>query len=1155
MTTRIDTTNRPNHPPLYNAATNGESEECLRILSNSWREGGIEKAAGLFFELSSSAVSPSSSSLFQSDSSLEDLSKYALCAAWSKGQFTTFQKLVAFALDISLFSFDEIPRHSYSEIAVKFFPNSFLRIFRHQPNESVDFLFQIRDEPISDIVGANLLHHAARLGQEDVVAVILANPHILRRNENFVTIDSMDIFGRTPLCLASFLNQPQICSILLKHGSLAINQPTKFGITPLVGASGNGALDVVKILLENGAEVDLPAVSCGCTPLKHAVENGFRKIVELLLDYGSQAIDTPNSGGWTPLNSSCLRGLTEMVVLLLDRGSRALDTPTLNQWYPIHSAVCKGHETIVKELINRNCTSISKCTSQGISALHMAVEIGNTTILQLLLKNGCLAHVNQPISDGTVALFRAAVNGHLGVAEMLINAGANVDFQNRSGRTPLHAAAMASKPDIIRLLCKYGSNSIDLQDNEGWTPLFAASFFGNTITVKALLELGANSLAVRTNAGSTCLAAASEKGNVDTVKTILSHTVGLSLIDSPSGMNGLLPFTFAVLNGHVEVCKALIQFGSRAINVPTIFGTPLFIATNHKFIDIVKYILSVDTWSIDIPSTSSVTPMHAAVSNFSSDILKVLIDYGSNANILQDFAGNTPLHIAANIGNIEAIKLLLSYDNLTQSFTTTIPSSSFQNNLGCTPLGCACLTSNLETIKALLESKAVASNIDLAKNDGTTPFLSAVTTGNTEIVDYLIKNGSKAWNTPSGFGLFPLVEACRLGKEQIVKIIIECLGPSNHSNKNVQKALRYAAGSGSQATYDQIIAIGGDANGVGVLHAGCKGGDTEIVRKIIMSLKLKSPYLLQYRIQQNIDMSSIVALTRNTISSEILKNQEQMLTTRIETVTETTTSPQSSFDQIPIRTSFVVDKITTVISSSDICGRRNEQTEYVILENEFRGSVLHLAVMSKSDICVNLILSELAEVNSPEMFRPTRNLYENLTPLAFAIRTKQKTAVELLVQFDPGSVDVCVEQMKSPLEVWTWDWDGCDVDGWEAVMCVFRKTKILRQSVCDFVFEGLRNLVLEKVGSAKSLSIKNGDFQTHGLCAVDLKRVSMVRFKQNQLADWIMKNWKVKIEGSEGGRCWKKRRDQIMMKWISKTHNSLTLGLFEDVILLISRYF
>ena len=85
---------------------------------------------------------------------------------------------------------------------------------------------------------------------------------------------------------------------------------------------------------------------------------------------------------------------------------------------------------------------------------------------------------------GQVALHFCAY-GHLECAKALLGAGADINKQDNSGRTPLMLAANNGKIEVVRELLKRGAKK-ELKNNDGETAYDMK--FRNTAEIKALLR-------------------------------------------------------------------------------------------------------------------------------------------------------------------------------------------------------------------------------------------------------------------------------------------------------------------------------------------------------------------------------------------------------------------------------------------------------------------------------------------------------------------------------------------------------------------------------------------------------------------------------------------------------------------------------------------
>lgn len=122
---------------------------------------------------------------------------------------------------------------------------------------------------------------------------------------------------------------------------------------------------------------------------------------------------------------------------------------------------------------------------QGKTALMLAIEYGNYDMARILIKGG--ANVNIQDHAENSALSYIAIFNRKKLLKSLINNGANVNVINKDKRTPLMLSVISNKKNkgIIRKLVKYGAN-INFADQFGESPLSYAEKLGNT-KIKDLL--------------------------------------------------------------------------------------------------------------------------------------------------------------------------------------------------------------------------------------------------------------------------------------------------------------------------------------------------------------------------------------------------------------------------------------------------------------------------------------------------------------------------------------------------------------------------------------------------------------------------------------------------------------------------------------------
>ncbi len=112
------------------------------------------------------------------------------------------------------------------------------------------------------------------------------------------------------------------------------------------------------------------------------------------------------------------------------------------------------------------------CRAQDVgdeSPFFKAVKGGDIqAVKEFLSKDPNL--VNSKDSHGETPLHLASWNGHMEVARLMINKGADVNARNNLGETPLHLAVRDDDEDMAELLISKGGN-VNARDNAGNTPL------------------------------------------------------------------------------------------------------------------------------------------------------------------------------------------------------------------------------------------------------------------------------------------------------------------------------------------------------------------------------------------------------------------------------------------------------------------------------------------------------------------------------------------------------------------------------------------------------------------------------------------------------------------------------------------------------------
>jgi ankyrin repeat protein len=405
---------------------------------------------------------------------------------------------------------------------------------------SVDVTAEGRD-------GRTALHHASIGGHLDVVRLLLTVKE--------VNVAARDRRSWTPLHHAECYGHHAITELLVKKVA-CLDWGDGKGNTVLDWAVEEDDLDSVRRLVALGATVSDENIF----HLQDACIAGNVELVRALLverekdDEKQRGIDQEDRRGWTPLLHAEHHGHRAIVELLAKAGARMdwwdPDGKTVLDW-----AIDEGDEASVRRLVGLGAA----VSGEYIFHLQDASIAGNVELVRLLLELG--ADVNASDYDrGWTPLLYAEHNGHIDVTEVLVGAGAYIDWRGeKDGRSVLDWAIERDDVASIRRLVGLGA-TIRKVDGQYWTPLHMACIGGHTRAVRALLELGADVDATGGGSweedgfsGHTALHIICERGFAETARALIERGADAAARDE----DGNTPLELAVRNGNTETAAVV----------------------------------------------------------------------------------------------------------------------------------------------------------------------------------------------------------------------------------------------------------------------------------------------------------------------------------------------------------------------------------------------------------------------------------------------------------------------------------------------------------------------------------------------------------------------------------------------------------------------
>ena len=221
---------------------------------------------------------------------------------------------------------------------------------------------------------------------------------------------------------------------------------------------------------------NMPGSEPRARPLYHAAFYGFLELVEqLVLKYPQYASARGGICG-TALHSASYQGHLQVVRYLLRHGvdvnirDSGKDTPFL-------LASWEGHSDVAQCLLEHGA-DVELRDQFDNTPLILAARCGHFDAVQFLLEHN--ADVNSQDHKGRTPLHTVMLEGgfkadRTKIAQLLLKYGANPNARNDDLQTPLHAAIVDEDwLDILRILLEHGAD-LDAEDKDGKTALQRSS--------------------------------------------------------------------------------------------------------------------------------------------------------------------------------------------------------------------------------------------------------------------------------------------------------------------------------------------------------------------------------------------------------------------------------------------------------------------------------------------------------------------------------------------------------------------------------------------------------------------------------------------------------------------------------------------------------
>ncbi|XP_058865007.1 histone-lysine N-methyltransferase EHMT2 isoform X2 [Acipenser ruthenus] len=239
--------------------------------------------------------------------------------------------------------------------------------------------------------------------------------------------------------------------------------------------------------------------------------------------------------------------------------------------------------------------------------LYPAAKQGELHKVLLMLMDGIDPSYQTDIQSKKTSLHGAAQRGCLAICHILLQAGANIDAQDKSLKTPLLEAIANNHLEVVQYLVKHGAN-VHHAEEDGSTGLHHAAKIGTLELVKLLLATGKVEVNAQDSGGWTPIIWAAEHKHIDIIRALLARGANVSVQDKE--MNVVLHW--ASFAGCADIAEVLLnaQCDLHAVNMHG--DTPLHIAARESYHDCVTLFLSRGA-DIEMRNKEGDTPLDLTV--------------------------------------------------------------------------------------------------------------------------------------------------------------------------------------------------------------------------------------------------------------------------------------------------------------------------------------------------------------------------------------------------------------------------------------------------------------------------------------------------------------------------------------------------------------
>ena len=301
-------------------------------------------------------------------------------------------------------------------------------------------------------------------------------------------------------------------------------------------------------LLREGAQLNRVDAKLG-TPLMLTLfsEEPDEQFARWLVEEGADvSIHCPEGEQSTALHKAAESASVDLVEFLLAQPGALplLEARDITGRTPLIAAAEKGRDETVQVLLTKYGVSPDQRSEENLTPLFLACQNGHFATAQMLVEAGADVNVQDKGDTQAVPLHLAASNSHLSLVNLLLERGANVDAAEARGFTSLMMAGSEGYANVVVTLLRAGAN-VNATGVDGETALHIAVRSMQPLIIAILVQAGAD-LTLRDGEGKTAKEVAESSEN-PIIRNMVNAIENAPVLVSEEGPERLCAFCFSLL--------------------------------------------------------------------------------------------------------------------------------------------------------------------------------------------------------------------------------------------------------------------------------------------------------------------------------------------------------------------------------------------------------------------------------------------------------------------------------------------------------------------------------------------------------------------------------------------------------------------------------